>query len=45
MLDMENDHIIDLSPSRRKKKYKNAKNTNKGKLPKKPNTPSKIIIK
>jgi hypothetical protein len=46
MLDMENDHIIDLSASRRKKKkYKNAKNTNKGKLSKKPNTPSKIIIK
>jgi hypothetical protein len=45
LLDAENDHIIDLSPSRRKKKYNNAKNLRKGKLPKKPKTPSKIIIK
>jgi len=45
MLDMENDQIIDLSPLRQKKKYNNAKNTGKGKLPRKPKTPSKIIIK
>jgi hypothetical protein len=45
LLDAENDHIIDLSPIRRKKKYNNAKNLRKGKLPKKPKTPSKIIIK
>jgi hypothetical protein len=45
VLDTENDHIIDLSPVRRKKKYNNAKNPNKGKLPKKPKTPSKINLK
>ena len=45
MLDTENDQIIDLSPLRRKKKYNNAKNTNKGRLPKKPKTPSKIILR
>jgi hypothetical protein len=45
MLDTENDQIIDLSPLRRKKKYNNAKNIGKGKLPKKPKTPSKIILK
>jgi hypothetical protein len=44
-LEMENDQIIDLSPVRRKKKYNNAKYHIKGKLPKKPKTPSKIIIK
>jgi hypothetical protein len=41
----EGDQIIDLSPLRRKKKYNNAKNIMKGKLPKKPKTPSKIKIK
>jgi hypothetical protein len=45
MLDKENDQIIDLSPIRRKKKYNNAKNIGKGKLPKKPKAPSKIILK
>jgi hypothetical protein len=45
LLDEENDHILDLSPIRRKKKYNNAKKSKKGKLPKKPKTPSKIIIK
>jgi hypothetical protein len=44
LLDAENDHILDLSPISRKKKYNNAKNPRKGKLPKKPKTPSKIII-
>ena len=34
MQDTENDHIIDLSPVRRKKKYNTAKNPNKGGLPK-----------
>jgi len=45
LLDAENDQIIDLSPQRRRKKYNNAKNTNNGKLSKKPKTPSKISIK
>ena len=45
MQDTENDHIIDLSPVRRKKKYNTAKNPNKGRLPKKLKTPSKIILK
>jgi hypothetical protein len=45
MLDTENDKIIDLSHLRRKKKYNKAKNTNKGRLPQKPKTPSKIILK
>jgi hypothetical protein len=44
-LDMESDHIQDLSPLRRKKKYNNAKKLNTGKLPRKPKTPSKIILK
>ena len=44
LLEAENDQIIDLSPLRRKKKYNNAKNIYKGKLPKKPKSPSKIII-
>jgi hypothetical protein len=42
---MESDHIQDLSPLRRKKKYNNAKKLNTGKLPRKPKTPSKIILK
>jgi len=45
MLDKENDQIIDLSPLPRRKKYNNAKNTKRGKLPQKPKTPSKIITK
>jgi hypothetical protein len=45
LLDAENDYIIDLSPISHKKKYNNAKNPRKGKLPKKTKTPSKIIIK
>jgi hypothetical protein len=45
MLDLENDQIIDLSPIRRKKKYNNAKNTNKGRLSQKPKNPSKIILR
>ena len=45
LLEEENDQIIDLSPLRQKKKYNNAKYTFNGKLPKKPKTPSKIIIK
>ena len=44
LLEAENDQIIDLSPLHRKKKYNNAKNIYKGKLPKKPKSPSKIII-
>ena len=45
LLEDESDQIIDLSPLPRKKKYNNAKNIFKGKLPKKPKTPSKISIK
>jgi hypothetical protein len=42
VLDMESDHIVDLAPVRRKKKYNNTKNLKNGKLPKKPKTPSKL---
>ena len=45
LLDTENDQIIDLSPLHRKKKYNSTKNIGKGKLPKKPKPPSKIILK
>jgi hypothetical protein len=45
LLDTKYDHILDLSPVSRKKKYNNAKNPKKNKLPKKPKTPSKITIK
>jgi hypothetical protein len=45
LLDAENDHILDLSPISRKKKYNNAKNPRKGKLSKEPKTPSKIAKK
>jgi hypothetical protein len=45
VLDTERDHILDLAPVQRKKKYGNAKNLKNGKLPKKPKTPSKIILK
>jgi len=43
--DLESDHIIDLSPVRRKKKSSTAKNPKTGRIPKKPKTPSKIVIK
>jgi len=45
MQDLESDHIIDLSPVRRKKKSSTAKNPKTGRIPKKPKTPSKIVIK
>jgi hypothetical protein len=45
VLDTERDHILDLAPVQRKKKYNNAKIPKNGKLPKKPKTPSKIILK
>jgi hypothetical protein len=45
VLDTERDHSLDLAPVQRKKKYNNAKNLKYGKLPKKPKTPSKIILK
>jgi hypothetical protein len=45
VLDTEYDHIVDLAPIRRKKKYNNAKNPKHGKLPKKTKTPSKINLK
>jgi hypothetical protein len=45
VLNTKNDHIIDLSPVRRKKKYNSAKNPKKSKLPKKPKNPSKINLK
>jgi len=45
MQDTEMDHIIDLSPVRRKKKSTAAKNLNRGRPPKKPKTPSKIKLK
>ena len=45
MQDQEYDHIIDLSPVHRKKKSSAAKNLKTGKIPKKPKTPSKIVIK
>ena len=41
----ESDHIIDLSPVRQKKKSSTAKNPKNGRVPKKPKTPSKIVIK
>jgi hypothetical protein len=43
--DAENDHILDLSPIGRKKKFNKVKTQKTGNLPKKPKTPSKIIIK
>ena len=43
--DLESDHIIDLSPVHQKKKSNTAKNFKHGKVPKKPKTPSKIVIK
>jgi len=45
MQDLESDHIIDLSPASRKKKSSTAKNPKTGRIPKKPKTPSKIVIK
>ena len=40
----EIDQIIDLSPVHRKKKTSSAMNLKKGKLPKKPKTPSKVVL-
>ena len=45
MQDKETDLIIDLSPVRRKKKSSTVKNPKNGRLPKKPKTPSKIVVK
>ena len=45
MQDVETDLIIELSPVRRKKKSITAKNPRNGRLPKKPKTPSKIVLK
>jgi hypothetical protein len=45
LFDAESDHILDLSPVSRKKKFNKAKTQKTGNLPKKPKTPSKIIIK
>ena len=45
MQDVETDLIIDLSPVRRKKKSSTAKNPRNARLPKKPKTPSKIVLK
>ena len=43
--DLESDHIIDLSSVRRKKRTNTARIYKNGKVPKKPKTPSKIVIK
>ena len=43
--DQEYDHIIDLFPVHQNKKSSAAKNLKTGKIPKKPKTPSKIMIK
>ena len=43
--DLESDHIIDLSLVHQKKRFNTAKNFKHGKVPKKPKTPSKIVIK
>jgi hypothetical protein len=45
LFDAENDHILDLSPVSRKKRFNKAKTQETSNLPKKPKTPSKIIIK
>jgi hypothetical protein len=45
MLDTENDHIIDLSPVRRKKKHNNAKNLKKANSPRSQTPTSKINLK
>jgi hypothetical protein len=45
LFDAESDHILDLSPVSRKKKFNKTKTQKTGNLPKKPKTPSKIIIK
>jgi hypothetical protein len=45
LFDAENDHILDLSLVSRKKKFNKAKTQKTGNHPKKPKTPSKIIIK
>ena len=43
--DLESDHIIDLSPVCRKKRTNTARIYKNSKVPKKPKTPSKIVIK
>ena len=45
MQDKETVLIIDLFPVRRKKKSSTVKNSKNGRLPKKPKTPSKIVLK
>ena len=45
MQDKETDLIINLSHVRRKKKSSTVKNPKNGRLPKKPKTPSKIVVK
>jgi hypothetical protein len=45
LFDAENAHILDLSHVSRKKQFNKAKTQKIGNLPKKPKTPSKIIIK
>ena len=45
MQDKETDLIINLSPVHRKKKSSTVKNPKNGRLPKKPKTPSKIVVK
>jgi hypothetical protein len=45
LFDAENDHILDLPPVSRNKKFEKAKTEKTGNLPKKTKTPSKIIIK
>ena len=45
MQDKETDLIIDLFPVRHKKKSSTVKNSKNGRLPKKPKTPSKIVVK
>jgi hypothetical protein len=45
LFDAENDHILDLSNVSQKKKFNKAKTQKTSNLPKKPKTPSKIIMK
>ena len=45
MQNKETDLIIDLFSVRHKKKSSTVKNSKNGRLPKKPKTPSKIIVK
>jgi hypothetical protein len=43
LLDAENDHILDLSPTSHKKKFNNAKKQKKGKLSKKPKSLQRLL--